>query len=71
MYSQWVQFFEFRNYRTCSYFPASHRNILTGLHAQEKIYLLEDLLIPLASRTFWPPRLSEVPGGAAWGEGAP
>jgi len=59
-----LQVLEFRNYRTLSYRPAPHLNLLTGRNAQGKTNLLEAFGVLLTGRSFRTSRLGDVP---RWG----
>jgi DNA replication and repair protein RecF len=58
---EWVEFSDFRNYRTLSLTPATSLNILTGPNAQGKTNLLEGLGVLLAGRSFRGAKASELP----------
>lgn len=73
MHIQWIQFSDFRNYRTLSYTPAPTLNVLTGPNAQGKTNLLEGLAVLLMARSFRASRPVEWPrwessAATVWGE---
>jgi DNA replication and repair protein RecF len=49
---QWIQVVDYRSYRTLSYSPAPHLNVLTGPNGQGKTNLLEALSLLLVGRSF-------------------
>lgn len=59
-----VQLLEFRNYRTLSWSPAPHLNVITGPNAQGKTNLLEALGFLVTGRSFRTARSAEL---ARWG----
>jgi DNA replication and repair protein RecF len=59
-----IQLLGFRNYRTLSFTPAPHLNLLIGLNAQGKTNLLEAFGLLIAGRSFRTTHLSEIP---SWG----
>jgi DNA replication and repair protein RecF len=59
-----VQLLEFRNYRTLSWSPATHLNVITGPNAQGKTNLLEALGFLVTGRSFRTSRSGEL---ARWG----
>ena len=52
MHIQWIQVVDYRSYRTLSYSPAPHLNVLTGPNGQGKTNLLEALSLLLVGRSF-------------------
>ena len=59
-----VQLLEFRNYRTLSWFPATHLNVISGTNAQGKTNLLEALGFLVTGRSFRTSRSAEL---VRWG----
>lgn len=59
-----VQLLEFRNYRTLSWFPATHLNVISGPNAQGKTNLLEALGFLVTGRSFRTSRSAEL---VRWG----
>ena len=62
-----VQLLEFRNYRTLSWSPAAHLNVITGPNAQGKTNLLEALGFAVTGRSFRTARTIDL---ARWGSQA-
>ncbi len=61
MHLEWVEFSDFRNYRSLSLTPAPSLNILTGPNAQGKTNLLEGLALLLVGRPFRGAKPAELP----------
>ncbi len=61
MHLEWVEFSDFRNYRSLSLTVASSLNILTGPNAQGKTNLLEGLALLLVGRSFRGAKPAELP----------
>jgi DNA replication and repair protein RecF len=57
---EWVEFADFRNYRSLSLSPAPSLNILTGPNAQGKTNLLEGIAFLLVGRSFRSAKLAEL-----------
>ncbi len=61
MHLEWLEFADFRNYRSLSLTPAPSLNILTGPNAQGKTNLLEGIAFLLVGRSFRSAKLAELP----------
>lgn len=59
-----VELSDFRNYRTLSFTPSPHLNLLAGLNAQGKTNLLEGLGVLLVGRSFRGAKAADM---LAWG----